>query len=272
MAKYPFAKICEECSNSFKISKASARNQRFCSRVCNYTNKSVGHKETICLCCGLPLSKSQKKFCSRSCSATTTNQQRPPESEELRNKRRAMMTGRKQRRSSVLKSILSRGQTPWHLLPNRHCLNCGNDTGSPTRKLCSTACRNKHLANLSRLNPKCGGQKHTHRSKILNLEGNEFSAESSFEVKLAHILNELHISWIRPSFVWYRDSNNKQRRYYPDFYLPQYDIYLDPKNDYLIKTDTDKISRACADNNIRIVIISEDMINISYISKLVGLP
>lgn len=35
--------------------------------------------------------------------------------------------------------------------------------------------------------------------------------------------------------IVYWDDDGKQRRYVPDFYLPKYDLYLDPKNDYLIK-------------------------------------
>ena len=31
--------------------------------------------------------------------------------------------------------------------------------------------------------------------------------------------------------------NDKSRRYFPDFYLPKYDIYLDPKNPYLMQKD-----------------------------------
>ena len=37
------------------------------------------------------------------------------------------------------------------------------------------------------------------------------------------------------------DSNGKKRKYYPDFYLTDFDVYLDPKNDYIVKQDKEKI-------------------------------
>jgi hypothetical protein len=35
-------------------------------------------------------------------------------------------------------------------------------------------------------------------------------------------------------FIW-KDNTGNEHRYYPDFYLPEYDVYLDSKNDYLIE-------------------------------------
>lgn len=83
-------------------------------------------------------------------------------------------------------------------------------------------------------------------------------------------MNELKIYWNRPSYFWYTDSDNKKRRYYPDFYLPDYNLYLDPKNNYLIKTDTDKINRATSQNNIIVVVISEKFITKSAIQELLN--
>ena len=49
--------------------------------------------------------------------------------------------------------------------------------------------------------------------------------------------DENNIIWIKPKAIKYLDINGKQHNYIPDFYLPQYDVYLDPKNDYLIKNN-----------------------------------
>ena len=43
------------------------------------------------------------------------------------------------------------------------------------------------------------------------------------------------------SSIKWVDSNNKTRRYFPDFYLPKYDRYLDPKNPYCMKQDEEKL-------------------------------
>ena len=46
------------------------------------------------------------------------------------------------------------------------------------------------------------------------------------------------------------DLNNNKRRYYPDFYLPQYDLYLDPKNKYKQRLDKEKLDYISKSYNI----------------------
>lgn len=272
MAKYPFTKSCEHCSTSFTVFRASSRNKRFCSSTCFYSHKTVRQRLPNCLNCDKVLRGDQTKFCSRSCAAHVNNKTRRPLTEEQRRKRSLSMQGTTRDVESIVKALITKGHKVSFLLPNRLCPVCNEDTGSYKRKCCSPACVKQHLKQLSQSNPKCGGQKHTHRSQIINIAGETFTSESSFEVKVAQILNELQILWIRPSYVWYIDSDNKKRRYYPDFFLPDHNLYLDPKNDYLIQTDIDKIKRARDYNDIRIVILSEQQITKDLIQQLVGLP
>jgi len=55
--------------------------------------------------------------------------------------------------------------------------------------------------------------------------------DSTWEVACAQRLDELGISWERdPSIkIHYRDKKLRSRNYIPDFYLPEYDIYLEVK-------------------------------------------
>jgi hypothetical protein len=46
------------------------------------------------------------------------------------------------------------------------------------------------------------------------------------------------------------DSTGKQRNYYPDFYLPEHDLYLDPKNPYAMKQDLEKMTAIASKVNI----------------------
>ncbi|NJO59866.1 MAG: hypothetical protein HC836_16730 [Richelia sp. RM2_1_2] len=57
--------------------------------------------------------------------------------------------------------------------------------------------------------------------------------DSTYESILARELDANNIAWTRPSPLIYVDANEQQRRYYPDFYLIDYNVYLDPKNNYL---------------------------------------
>lgn len=93
--------------------------------------------------------------------------------------------------------------------------------------------------------------------------------ESSFEVRVAEILDKLGVIWerVRQGYAW--DDNGKKRRYIPDFYLPKQNIFLDPKNDFLIKKDKRKIESAMEMNNMKVVVLSNDLINEEFIELLV---
>ena len=114
------------------------------------------------------------------------------------------------------------------------------------------------------------------RSK--NLNGNAFyskrfvyngiTLDSSYELKVAQCLDENSISWIRPKSLKWND-NGQLRRYIPDFYLPDYDVYLDPKNDYLIKKDERKIRLAEDYNNVKIFVLDKDNLTWDKINKII---
>lgn len=93
--------------------------------------------------------------------------------------------------------------------------------------------------------------------------GNEVYLQSSYEIRCSEILNELEIRWVRPKYLEYI-LEGKTKKYYPDFYLFDVDVYLDPKNDYLIKLHNDKIEAVRRDNNILLFIISEENLNKDY--------
>lgn len=54
----------------------------------------------------------------------------------------------------------------------------------------------------------------------------------------------------------------------PDFYLVDYEIFLDPKNDYLAKIDKNKIDRVIEENNVKVFILTEEKINAEFIKSL----
>ena len=113
-----------------------------------------------------------------------------------------------------------------------------------------------------------------HFRRGLNYNG--VKLDFSFELVLAINLDKNNINWIRPKSIWYKDLENKEHRYTPDFYLPDYDVYLDPKNDFLINNvnpslgykDIDKIHWVEEQNNIKILILTEDQLDWNVIKKL----
>lgn len=99
---------------------------------------------------------------------------------------------------------------------------------------------------------------------------------SSYETTLAIDLDKNNIKWFRPNPMGWIDDEGKNHRYYADFYLPDYDIYLDPKNDFLIEhvnpvfgiTDREKINKVAEQNNVRIFILNKDQLLWNYVQTL----
>lgn len=128
-------------------------------------------------------------------------------------------------------------------------------------------------------------KKQSIRAKERNLGGwysskridyNGISMQSSYEVAVAKSLDENQIKWERPNPFQY-EMDGKQHRYYPDFYLPDYNVYLDPKNDFLINNpnprygikDSDKIRLVEEQNNVRILILDKNNLDWKNIYNLI---
>ena len=88
---------------------------------------------------------------------------------------------------------------------------------------------------------------------------------SSYELSLAKDLDNNHIAWDTCSRFNYIDPFGKDRTYTPDFYLMDYDVYLDPKNDFLIEhinpalgfNDCEKIKLVEEQNNIKVFVLNK---------------
>jgi hypothetical protein len=74
-------------------------------------------------------------------------------------------------------------------------------------------------------------------------DGTEVLLDSSWEEALAKRLDFLNIEWTRPAPVKWVDDEGKSHNYFPDFYLTEHDIFLDPKNDIVYNSSIDKINK-----------------------------
>lgn len=72
-------------------------------------------------------------------------------------------------------------------------------------------------------------------------DGSIVRLDSSWEEELAKRLDKLNINWIRPEPIKWIDDNGVYHNYFPDFYLIDYDMYLDPKSPYAIKAQENKL-------------------------------
>ena len=66
--------------------------------------------------------------------------------------------------------------------------------------------------------------------------------DSSWELALAKRLDELRIVWERPKPIKWVDKRGDVHNYFPDFYLPDYDLYLDPKNPAAYQNQKEKVA------------------------------
>lgn len=89
--------------------------------------------------------------------------------------------------------------------------------------------------------------------KYTQKDGTIVNLDSSWEEALAIRLDELNVIWIRPDPIKWIDDNGITHNYFPDFYLVDFDVYLDPKNPYAIKAQESKIK--CLTKQIKNLII-----------------
>lgn len=108
------------------------------------------------------------------------------------------------------------------------------------------------------------------------VEYNNTKFDSMYEVEVAKSLDANGIAWEKPKSFPYV-FNDKEHTYTPDFYLPEYDIYLDPKNDFLIESvnpgtgynDVDKIRTVEKQNNIRVLVLDRNHLDWEEIKNLI---
>jgi len=189
----------------------------------------------LCPMCEKPLvfEKKHNKFCGSSCAAI------------FNNKGRIRTEDSKARMSSIMKNKIEKGV----LVAFK--INYGKDhpsykDGTYTRqeKICPI-CENVFVTNHN--TTFCSIDCSTHGKKTCYGEyyyclamKKDVWLQSSWEVKTARYLDDKNISWIRPNAIAYY-LDNKNKKYYPDFYLTAYDIYLDPKNPFCQKQDKEKL-------------------------------
>lgn len=117
---------------------------------------------------------------------------------------------------------------------------------------------------LSRAAKRNGLGGHTSKKAIhyMQKDGTSVYLQSDYEVKVAQDLDSNDINWTRPEPLLWVDEQYESHRYYPDFYLTDFNVYLDPKNDYLIKRDKKKIESVEKQNDVKVIVL--DVNNLTW--------
>lgn len=112
-----------------------------------------------------------------------------------------------------------------------------------------------------------GGHTSKFRMMFKKKDGSIVYLQSSYEIKLAEIFEELNIIWTRPEPLYWLDDEGINHRYYPDFKVGE--RYFDTKNDYLAKIDARKIQLVSEQNDVDLRILLLPQITKEYIAGIV---
>lgn len=234
----------EHLFGSFSVALELAGLSRPTSKVINCLQCDTQFKPT----------NSKRKFCSHSCAATYNNLRRNP----------------LQKANSGPRKQPSKPRNSCRVFYNT-CLDCSITfiSRKSATKYCSPACRSKRLSFIAKQTGLGGNRNRSAAGWYTSPIAGRVFLESSYELAVAKSLDEHNIQWSRPSPLPYTDAEQKSRLYYPDFHLTDYDVYLDPKNDFLIIKDREKIERVQSQNNEVVIVLDKTQLSWSAIQPLI---
>lgn len=251
----------ERVKKSGKLGSQAAKPKK--EFVKTETTISYNSNPNFCLQCNSPLPYNirNNKFCNHSCAGKCNNAARKENGWSLS----------RISRNKISKTLKSKNPKEKRITKISFCIIC-NSPFAGFRKTCTKTCLDIFYRQ-NALKNSLGANSRRNSKILIRLDsfGKSVRLESSYEIKFAELLDELRVNWIRPNpFPWI-DSIGLSHKYYPDFYLPDHNIYFDPKNKFNIKTDEEKISRVIEQNNIIVHILPIEKINEQYIKSLLFL-
>ena len=212
--------ICDNCESAFGKKYSFVKyilthkntTKCFCSLKCKSAFNTRPRVSKICCECGIGFLKpisgcdSNQQFCSHSCAAIANNKKRPKKEKTLPFKKRVC----------GLFDIQCKECNKVFQVKN--CLRC--------RKFCSKTCAGKN-------------NYHPDTTKATKCIYNGIKLDSGAERYFAQLLDKHQIIWIKnqSKFFLFRDKENKERKYFPDFYLPDYNFWVEIKGKRYVRED-----------------------------------
>lgn len=183
----------------------------------------------ICPKCGVSHQKTGK-FCSRSCANSRTWTASVNEKRAESNKKAAS-----QMDPAIFSNCVKLGhryQGPYCKIKWISCTHCGKEFWGSRDRGHFTTCSDKCFLAIKRKN---------RAGKKVTYNGEEY--DSNWEVELVKWFQQSNISYQRVTnpIPWI-DSRGKLHQYYPDFYIPSLDLYVDPKNKFCIQDQKEKLN------------------------------
>lgn len=164
---------------------------------------------------------------------------------------------------SLINEKVSLKLTKEKIIINKICINCNNNfdvfSNNKNKKTCSISCASAIAGKaIKKDTSKMGGiREGGGRSKLIeytNYLGEKMKLNKE-EILVAQILDILKLTWNRnfKGFIYF-DNNNKKRKFYPDFYIKEYDLYLEYKG-WITDKMKYKMDNAKINNNFNLFIL-----------------
>ena len=141
---------------------------------------------------------------------------------------------------SVYSDSMSRARAAIKTYKNQYSYGavCSIETREKLRKSSSGRTHTEETKKL--IKEKALASSHRRLRKSI-IKYNDVLLDSTWELELAKRLDELEIKWNRPNPIPWIDEKGITHNYFPDFYLEDYDLFLDPKNPQAIKVQSKKL-------------------------------
>ncbi len=192
-------------------------------------------------CCSEIQSKSGKIFCSKSCSAIFNNKRRGVRTKETKHKialsaKANYVSGKNRGVPPIQKYYDGLHTKIYGPLICKVCDKLFWGT-NPRKKCCSKECRDTICSANNVRKRQIPYFNHYEQTIVL--------LQSSWEETIARWLDVNKLRWSRPTkrIRWFDCCLRKSRTYLPDFYLIDYDVFLDVKNPIKQIQDQDKINQ-----------------------------
>jgi hypothetical protein len=215
-------KLCPQCNEIISYAK---RENKYCSAKCSAKMSHIKRKES-----GWSLSQESRNILSIKAKnnlvgcANINNI-------ESREKSRITMAKKKAERLEKLKQIL--------VCQDKECNKEFISYGP--KKFCCKECYNKN-------------KYHPNSTRNTRAFYNDVQMDSGAEVVFAKLLDNENIQWIKNTEISFNyDPNNFNKRYYPDFFLPQFKMWVEIKGKRYIRPD-DEIRRAAVPGGVYLII------------------
>ena len=258
--------ICKNCGNTF--TKIFDSNRVQCSEKCRkefrIKNKKIKIKRTkVCPKCN-NLHETSGIFCSRSCanSRGARNEEFKKQARDfaLANPRGWAVNGRR----SNPNVATAAAKAKWAKLRlTLLCKECGSafdvTQSGRFRKYCSVLCSNKNKYHIN-----------SNKKKTCFYKG--FRMDSGAELIFAQQCDLLGIKWRKNTTQAFTFINSigKSSKYYPDFFLEEYDIWVEIKGRRYIRPD-DELRRAAVNNPVFLIISNQFKTDFEFFKEYIEL-